>query len=95
MTLDLRVVLLVPKDAAALLAGVGEELLQVELVAAEVVAEEPEELPPEGVAHEAVDEEVDAAVQGHEEVGHRGRDQGPQGHPVAVHLDAEPQALQG
>jgi hypothetical protein len=42
----------------------------------------------EGGAHESVDEEVDAWVEGHEAVRDGGEAHGPVGHPVAVVLDA-------
>ncbi len=47
----------------------------------------PEENLPESGAHEAVDEEVDAGVEGHEAVRDGGEAHGPVGHPVAVVLD--------
>ncbi len=48
----------------------------------------PEENLPESGAHEAVDEEVNAGVEGHEAVRDGGETHGPVGHPVAVVLDA-------
>ena len=41
-----------------------------------------------GGAHEAVDEEVDAGVEGHETVRDGGEAHRDVGHPVAVMLDA-------
>ena len=48
----------------------------------------PEEDLSEGGAHEAVDEEVDAGVEGHETVGDGCEAHGHVGDPVAVVLDA-------
>lgn len=54
-----------------------------------------EEDPAKGAAHEAVDGEVDAAVEGHEEVGDGGAQNGPLGNAVAAVADALADDLEG